>query len=358
MHSRRTAGNLRGSRTSLLLMHESCSSIKTNCCAAVWGVAMRDFVDRWARNRFLLVVMLMGSYSVQSLLITASKKRVTYSADVAVLLAELTKLVFAAAMLPPEVRASMSLSGRWLYAIPAMLYTLQNRLVFEALQKISPPEYQLLNNIKLFTTSLVFRVVMRRQLRVLQWLALLLLVLGMALATAPCGESASGQAQAQDARTGVLIMLAVSWCSAVAGVLNEWLIKKSQNVLEANIWLYGFGVAAAVFQLLVVDGEAARDPLAGFTSSLLPWSVVLCNAILGQYADSIVKLYAVSAAMAFTAFFSAIFLDFSMGFHSAAGYLVSFLSMCLYYTPSQVLLSTDVEFIEQLASRTEKEKAK
>ena len=30
---------------------------------------------------------------------------------------------------------------------------------FEALQKISPPEYQLLNNIKLFTTSLVFRVV-------------------------------------------------------------------------------------------------------------------------------------------------------------------------------------------------------
>ena len=82
----------------------------------------------------------MGSYSVQrrdykkiaacvrlvqlflpSLLITASKKRVTcpswcmpsfsgllsadsgrYSADVAVLLAELTKLVFAAAMLPPE----------------------------------------------------------------------------------------------------------------------------------------------------------------------------------------------------------------------------------------------------------------
>ena len=98
----------------------------------------------------------------------------------------------------------------------------------------------------------------------------------------------------------------------------------------------------------------------------------------GRYADSIVKLYAVSAvlaldwalganaqftactvkAMAFTAFFSAIFLDFSMGFHSAAGYFVSFLSMCLYYTPSQVLLSTDVEFIEQLTSSTEKEKAK
>ena len=66
-------------------------------------------------------------------------------------------------------------------------------------------------------------------------------------------------------------------CSAVAGVLNEWLIKKSQNVLEAtgntrvqrrvmsksllqaNIWLYGFGVAAAIFQLLVVDGSSAAE---------------------------------------------------------------------------------------------------
>ena len=66
--------------------------------------------------------------------------------------------------------------------------------------------------------------------------------------------------------------------------------------------------------------------------------------------------------MAFTALFSAAFLDFSLGFHSAAGYLVSFLSMCLYYTPSEVLLSTDVEFLSQLATaraaRMDKDKDK
>ncbi|CAE7498762.1 unnamed protein product [Symbiodinium natans] len=271
-------------------------------------------------------------------------------------------------MLPPEVRSAMSVSGRWLYAIPAMLYTLQNRLVFEALQRISPPEYQLLNNMKLFTTSLVFRVVMQRQLRVLQWMALVLLVLGMALATAPCGDGRDPTVQANrsDVWMGVAIMLAVSWCSALAGVLNEWLIKRSASVLEANIWLYGFGVVAAVFQLWAMDGTGVHDALSGFTS-LLPWSVVVCNAILGQsiaflfkYADSIVKLYAVSAAMAFTALFSAIFLDFSMGFHNAAGYLVSFFSMCLYYAPNEVLLSTDVEFIKQVtaASEAKTDKAK
>ena len=31
----------------------------------------------------------------------------------------------------------------------------------------------------------------------------------------------------------------------------------SKSLLQANIWLYGFGVAAAVFQLLVVDGFSA-----------------------------------------------------------------------------------------------------
>ena len=47
-----------------------------------------------------------------------------------------------------------------------------------------------------------------------------------------------------------------------------------------------------------------------------------------------------------------------MGFHSAAGYLVSFLSMCLYYTPSEVLLSTDVELLAQVTAGREKDKSK
>ncbi|CAK8993845.1 unnamed protein product [Durusdinium trenchii] len=186
-------------------------------------------------------------------------------------------------MLPPKALSSLHKSASWLFAVPAALYTLQNRLVFEALHFISPPEYQLLNNMKLFTTSLVFRVVMKRQLRVFQWLALLLLGLGMALATTPKPGSTTQEASRE---------------------------------------------------------TAAEGYLAGFDSSMLPWSVVLCNAVLGQsiaflfrYADSIVKLYAVCAAMALTAILSSIFLSYSLDFHTLGGYLVTFLSMCLYYLP-------------------------
>eukprot|EP00434_Breviolum_minutum_P039947 symbB.v1.2.035487.t1/scaffold4787.1/size34883/4 len=202
---------------------------------------------------------------------------------------------------------------------------------------------------KLFTTSIVFRVVMKRQLRVFQWLALMLLGLGMALATTPARTAE--MKDNHDLWMGTIIMVAVSWCSATAGVLNEWLIKKSTSVLEANVWLYLFGVITAAAPLPWSD----EGYLVGFTTSILPWSVVLCNAILGQsiaflfrYADSIVKLYAVCAAMALTTLLSAIFLNFEVHFNAMGGYLVTFLSMCLYYTPSEVLLSTDTEFLSSV----------
>merc|ERR1719277_366800 len=86
--------------------------------------------------------------------------------------------------------------------------------------------------------------------------------------------------------------------------------------------------------------------------SVLTWLVVLCNAVLGQsiaflfkYADSIVKLYAVCAAMAFTTLMSVLFFGFQVRFNMVAGYAVSAISMCLYYVPSEALLAKDSDVI-------------
>jgi len=319
---------------------------------------MRELVDRWARSRPLLVLVLMGTYSVQSLLITASKQHggFTYDATAAVLLAEALKLAFALLMLPPEVRATLEPSKSFVFAVPAVLYAVQNRLVFEALRHITPPEYQLLNNMKLFTTCVVYRVALRRQLKLLQWLALLLLGIGMAVAEMPAAlpgtavEGPEGAAGRQTlAWSGTAIMFLISWCSAGAGVLNEWLIKRSANVLEANVWLYLYGTIACAFQL-GEDGWRRFARLEGFTA--LTWLVVLCNAVLGQtvaflfrYADSIVKLYAVCAAMVFTTLCSVVLFGFEVHLNMVAGYLSVAISMCLYHMPTEVLLATDAELV-------------
>ena len=52
--------------------------------------------------------------------------------------------------------------------------------------------------------------------------------------------------------------------------------------------------------------------------------------------------------MALTTLLSTIFFNYKIHFHALGGYLVTFLSMCLYYTPSEVLVSTDAEFLSSV----------
>eukprot|EP00933_Yihiella_yeosuensis_P021973 TRINITY_DN17308_c0_g5_i1.p1 TRINITY_DN17308_c0_g5~~TRINITY_DN17308_c0_g5_i1.p1 ORF type:complete len:341 (+),score=37.79 TRINITY_DN17308_c0_g5_i1:90-1112(+) len=323
----------------------------------------RDLVDSWGRKRWFLVLVLMLTYSAQSILITASKSNGTggysYDASAAVFLAELLKLLFALAMLSPVERSSLDISRSYMYAVPAILYTAQNRLVFEALRCISPPQYQLLNNMKLFTTSIVYRLAFKRQLTMLQWLALLLLGLGMALATVP--TSGLGQSSEGNIVFGTGIMVAVSWCSASASVMNEWLIKNNPSPMEANVWLYAYGIVAGLLQMFFLDsGEEGPGKslglLRGF-GSISPWLVVLCNAVLGQsiafllkYANSIVKLYAVCAAMAFTALISWLLFGFELTFHAVTGYVIAGISMSLYYAPIEILAAKDSDVLEILVS--------
>ena len=122
---------------------------------------MRSFVERWSSNRLVLVFMLMVTYSIQSLLVTASKIQghFEYDVEAVVFLAELLKLCFAISMLPKDAWGSLCPTSSMIFALPGLLYSIQNRLVFVALQHLLPPEYQLLNNMKLFTTSVCYRLV-------------------------------------------------------------------------------------------------------------------------------------------------------------------------------------------------------
>lgn len=327
---------------------------------------MRDAVHRWAQKRTVVVALLMASYSAQSLLINASKQNGSfpYDAGGAVLLAEVVKLGFTMLMLPPGCLRSMRPSmGCLLFAVPAGLYIVQNRLVFEALRHLSPPEYQMLNNMKLLTTSAVYRMVMQRRLTILQWLALVLLAVGMTVATMEpvvVSDARSVAATRDETEGGALVglgcMLIVAWCSAFASVSNEWLIKRSTGVLEANFWLYVFGLFPCCWQIWATPGAWPRLlRLEGF--SMLTWSIIFCNAVLGQtiafllrHADSIVKLYAVCAAMAFTTAMSVLLFGFEVRFNMVAGYLTTAVSMGLYYTPQEVLLAKDSDVLAGVCS--------
>lgn len=323
---------------------------------------MPSTLSRWGTNRSVLVLILMASYSIQSLLITASKRRGGFEYDVAVTVfyAEFFKFLFAISMLGKEGIRGLNFWSSFPYLIPSVLYLVQNQLIFAALSVLSPPEYQLLNNGKLFTTTIVYRVVMKRTLRVVQWLALALLGTGMVLSTQPAasdGASAAARGASEQLWKGCGIMVLVSWCSAIAGVSNEKLIKGSASVVQANVWLYGYGCLACLLQLCFSSsGLESLVHRRGFTP--LTWLVVVCNAVLGQsiayimrYADSIVKIYAVCMAMIFTTLASVFFFGYELHLHVVGGYVACVISLCLYYCPAELLMATDSEVLASYCSR-------
>ena len=66
--------------------------------------------------------------------------------------------------------------------VPALAYTVQGNLLFVALAHLEAPTYQVLAQGKTLFTALFSRLIIGRQLRASQWVALLLLVLGASAA--------------------------------------------------------------------------------------------------------------------------------------------------------------------------------
>lgn len=67
-----------------------------------------------------------------------------------------------------------------LFVVPSVIYWLHNNVQFLTLQYVDAPTYQILGNLKIVTTGLLFYLWLRRRLTPLQWMALVLLMIGAA----------------------------------------------------------------------------------------------------------------------------------------------------------------------------------
>ena len=63
-------------------------------------------------------------------------------------------------------------------AVPALLYFISNNLNFIIIRELGATNFQLLNNLKILTTAIFFRIIMKVDLNKLQWRMLVLLTIG------------------------------------------------------------------------------------------------------------------------------------------------------------------------------------
>jgi len=302
----------------------------------------------------------------RSLLVTLSKTGAGYSYDPGsvVMITEVMKFLLATAFLMHDeskrrsvlriVKEDLDQRVAALYIIPALLYAIQNLIVFRALVYLAPPTFELFSNLKIVTTAIVFRFAMNQQLNQVQWAAVFLLFLGTVLGTLSSQSSAAPKSifdTSDAAFLGFLLCLTYSILSAIAGIYTEKLLKGSrQSTHLQNMEIYFWSVI--VNYAIGVGERGSLWPVGGYLRgyTLLTWTIVLNGAVMGQcvsfvmkYSNNMVKVFASCTALFISTFLSVLFTDFQMNLLLMIGFLVAVTSLYLYFGPHNDILRNEAK---------------
>lgn len=209
-------------------------------------------------------------------------------------------------------------------SVPALLYLVQNTLLYLALSNLTAPIFQVTYQSKLLTTALVSVLLLNRKYNLKQWICLTLL--GMGVAIVVLGEAAGKddsrrlQETEQNFTLGLIAVSISCFSSAFAGVYFEKVLKKNSSdsnstVAPPSLWMRNiqlafFSVCIAIGNILVTPEE--KEFMHGFSTWV--WVLVALQAGGGllvaaviKYADNVLKGMATGVSVVVSTVWSIIF---------------------------------------------------
>lgn len=209
--------------------------------------------------------------------------------------------------------------------LPAFLYVVQNNLLFFALSNLSVPVYQVTNQGKLLTTALISRILLKKKISSMQYVALAMLGGGVALVNLSEDYSSSSPSPLTSKQNGILGLIAVlisCFTSGFAGVYFELVLKGGTTV---SVYLRNFHLA--FWSLLLATGtivcyDMAKVKEMGFFQGFdgVVVLVILFQALTGlvvslmiHFADTILKGFAISVAVVVATVASVFIFDTKIG---------------------------------------------
>ncbi|KAJ7952110.1 putative Cmp-sialic acid transporter [Quillaja saponaria] len=297
--------------------------------------------------------------SSQGILTSLSQTNGKYMYDYATVpfLAEVFKLVVSSVLLWREsrIKPSMRMTTDWtsirLYPIPSIIYLIHNNVQFATLIYVDTSTYQIMGNLKIVTTGILFRLFLRRRLSNLQWMAIILLAIGTTTSQVKgCGEASCDSLFSAPIQ-GYLLGILSACLSALAGVYTEFLMKKNNDSFYwQNVQLYTFGAIFNMGRLILDDfrigfekGPWWQRLFNGYNTTT--WMVVLNLGSTGllvswlmKYADNIVKVYSTSMAMLLTTVLSVYLFTFKPSLQLFLGIIICMMSLHMYFAPPNMLV--------------------
>uniref|UniRef100_A0A158QMI7 UDP-N-acetylglucosamine transporter n=1 Tax=Haemonchus placei TaxID=6290 RepID=A0A158QMI7_HAEPC len=316
-------------------------------------------ISRAAKNlKYVSLIVLIAQTTALVLILRYSRTQKhegpRYLSSTAVVMAEIVKLVTCILVLfynhgwrwtsfLGEINAEVIQKRRETLkvAVPAVLYVIQNNLLFLALSKLDAATYQVTYQLKILTTAFFSVTMLGRSLNRLKWLALILLTGGVALVQMPAGGAAKSaeSGNTSDSIVGLLAVLAACFSSGFAGVYFEKILKTTNvSLWMRNLQLAFFSIFGGFLMCWLYDFEAIQKDgfLQGYNTII--WIVVMLQAYGGlvialvvKYADNILKGFAVSLSIILSSFASWFLLgDFTPSLMFAAGATIVIVSTFMY----------------------------
>lgn len=241
----------------------------------------------------------------------------------------------------------------WLLAVPALFYAINNYLKFVMQLYFRPATVKMLSNLKVLTIALLLKVVMKRQFTVVQWEALVLLILGITVNQLSCtiggasvsvggGGGSDAPAHSSDSWIAWFYTLMSVTIPSTASVFNEFALKKNfdTSVHLQNFFMYFFGAVFNFLFLVVVFVSNGGGGVSLFRGhSTMTVLLVVNNAAQGilssfffKFADTILKKYSSTVATVFTGLMSAVLFGHSITVNFIIGVSIVFISMHQFFT--------------------------
>ncbi|KAB2087876.1 hypothetical protein E1A91_A04G143600v1 [Gossypium mustelinum] len=294
--------------------------------ASVSNVPPREQA-KWKRKTVVTVALTFLTSS-QAILIVWSKRagKYEYSVTTANFLVETLKCALSLAALAriwksegvtEDNRLSTTLDEVIVYPIPALLYLVKNLLQYYIFAYVDAPGYQILKNLNIISTGVLYRIILKKKLSDIQWAAFILLCAGCTTAQL----NSRSDHVLQTSLPGWIMAIVMALLSGFAGVYTEAIIKKrpSRNINVQNFWLYISGMAFNAIAILIQDFDAVMNKGFFHGYSIITTLMILNHALSGiavsmvmKYADNIVKVYSTSVAMLLTAVVSVFLFGFNL----------------------------------------------
>lgn len=194
-------------------------------------------------------------------------------------------------------------------SVPAILYYIQNNLQYVAIANLDAATFQVMSQLKILTTALFSISMLGKSILPLQWLAILILMIGVALVQLQQRDPSTSAAVSDDQNmvVGLISVVLACCCSGFAGIYFEKILKKQSgksSIWGRNIQMGMISGIIGLFSIFVKDHTFLQEKGFFYGYGPIVWTCISVNAFGGlltavvvKYADNILKGFATSIAI-------------------------------------------------------------